>query len=208
MLKYLWSSPKHALWSSASFDQVATCFCMSSSGGMVDTGDLKSPGGNPVPVRVRPRATFVGKSTASRNALKHGILSGDLIVMKENRHDLETLRLGIYQTLCPVGALEELLVEKVINAIWRIRRLTKVESEVLSDEDPIFGQSGISKGFRGSDGTCLQVLSRYEATLERNFYRALHELQRMQGMRLGCHVLAPLAIDISNDTEEKIGFDS
>ena len=59
MLKYLWSSPKHALWSSVSFDEAATCFCKSSSGGMVDTGDLKSPGSNAVPVRVRPRASLI-----------------------------------------------------------------------------------------------------------------------------------------------------
>ena len=152
--------------------------------------------------------TIKGKSTASRNALKHGVLSADLIILEESCHDLQTLRLGIYHALSPEGAIEELLVEKIINAIWRIRRLTKAEGEFLSDRGSPFGHSCLSQGFRGSDGAGLQVLSRYEAALERSFYRALHELQRIQGMRLGCHVLAPLAIDISNDTEEKIGFDS
>ena len=152
--------------------------------------------------------TIEGKSTACRNALKHGILSSDLIIMNENRHDLENLSRGIRQTLCPQGAIEELLVEKIINAIWRIRRLTKVEREILSDNDSPFAQTCLSHGFRGSDGGSLQVLSRYEATLERNFYRALHELQRIQGMRLGYPVLAPVSIDIINDAEEKTGFDS
>ena len=152
--------------------------------------------------------TIDGKSTASRNALKHGVLSGDLIILEESRHDLQRLRLDIYQALCPDGAIEELLVEKIINATWRIRRLTKAEGEFLSDRDSLLSHSRLSRGFRGSDGASLQVLSRYEAALERNFYRALHELQRIQGMRLGCHALAPLAIDISNDTEEKNGFDS
>ena len=151
--------------------------------------------------------TIVGKSAASRNALKHGILSADLIILEEKRHDLETLRLGIYQTLCPEGAIEELLVEKIINAIWRIRRLTKAEGEFLSDLGSSFGHSRLTLGFRGSNGAGLQVLSRYEASLERSFYRALHELQRIQGMRLGHHVLAPLSIDITNDAEQKIGFD-
>lgn len=141
--------------------------------------------------------TIEDKSIASRNALKHGILSVDLIILGESRHDLHRLRLGIYQNLCPKGALEELLVEKIINAIWRIRRLTKVESEVLSDGDPIFGEKCVSQGFRGSDGACLQVLSRYEASLERNLYQALHELQRIQGMRQGCHVLAPISLDLT-----------
>jgi hypothetical protein len=134
--------------------------------------------------------TIVGKYTASRNALKHGILSGDLIIMEEKRHDLETLRLGIYQTLCPEGAIEELLVEKISNAIWRIRRLTKAEGEFLSDLGSSFGDSCLTLGFRGSNGSGLQVLSRYEASLERSFYRALHELQRIQGMRLGYREIA------------------
>ena len=152
--------------------------------------------------------TSVGKSIASRNALKHGVLSGDLIIMQENPQELEKLRLGIFQTLCPQGAIEELLTEKIINSIWRIRRLTKVESEILSERPSPFTQPCLSQGFRGSDGACLYVVSRYEATLERSFYRAMHELQRIQGMRLGYHVLAPVSIDICNDSEKKIGFDS
>ena len=152
--------------------------------------------------------TIEGKSTASRNALKHGVLSNDLIIMDENPHDLKNLKLDIYQTLCPQGAIEGILVEKIINAIWRIRRLTKAEYGFLSERDSPFEHSGLSQGFRGSNGAGLQVLSRYEATLERSFYRALHELQKIQGMRLGYHVLAPMSIDITNDTEQKIGFDS
>ncbi len=39
-------------------------------------------------------------------------------------------------------------------------------------------------------------LSRYETSIERSFYRALHELQRVQQARLGGTVPAPVAIDV------------
>lgn len=41
------------------------------------------------------------------------------------------------------------------------------------------------------------TLSRYEATIERSYYRALHELQRLQHARLGGRVPPPLALDVT-----------
>jgi hypothetical protein len=92
--------------------------------------------------------TIEGKSTASRNAIKHGVLSADLIILEESCHDLQNLRLGIYHALRPEGAIEEILVEKIINAIWRIRRLTKAEGEFLSDRGSPFGHSCLSQGLQ------------------------------------------------------------
>jgi hypothetical protein len=41
-------------------------------------------------------------------------------------------------------------------------------------------------------------LSRYEAGIERSYYRALHELHRLQHRRLGGHVPPPLALEGSS----------
>jgi len=41
------------------------------------------------------------------------------------------------------------------------------------------------------------TLSRYEATIERSYYRALHELQRLQHVRLGGHAPLPVALDVT-----------
>jgi hypothetical protein len=40
------------------------------------------------------------------------------------------------------------------------------------------------------------VLSRYEVTLERSFYKALHELQRLQAAHHGQAVPLPHAVDV------------
>ncbi len=39
-------------------------------------------------------------------------------------------------------------------------------------------------------------LSRYETTIERQLYKALHELERRQAARQGGHVPAPVAVDV------------
>lgn len=39
-------------------------------------------------------------------------------------------------------------------------------------------------------------LTRYEASIERSFYKALHELQRMQAVRQGKEVPLPVAVDV------------
>ena len=49
--------------------------------------------------------------------------------------------------------------------------------------------------FAGSN--TLGKFRRYEAHIDRKLYKALHELQRLQAVRLGRKVSAPLAIDIN-----------
>lgn len=57
----------------------------------------------------------------------------------------------------------------------------------------------------GQNGITMHTLSRYESILEKAFYKALHELQRLQAMRLGHAVNLPIAIDV-DVKEEDIGF--
>ena len=52
------------------------------------------------------------------------------------------------------------------------------------------------------------VLSRYEVTLERSLYKALHELQRLQAARDGQAVPLPVVVDVSvSDERGRNGFD-
>jgi hypothetical protein len=51
---------------------------------------------------------------------------------------------------------------------------------------------------RGSSGAdVFSKLHRYEAGIERSYYRALHELERLQRARLGEYVPPPLAVDLT-----------
>jgi hypothetical protein len=61
-------------------------------------------------------------------------------------------------------------------------------------DTPTLGHAFI-RGVSGADA--LSKLSRYEANIERGFYRALHEFQRLRLARQGAHVPAPLAVDVT-----------
>lgn len=83
-----------------------------------------------------------GRAKASQNSAKHGLLSKDLLIHDEKLKELDSFRNGIYQSLCPQGEMEILLVENIINAAWHLRRLTKAENEVIVNSDDYFGNRG------------------------------------------------------------------
>ncbi|MBN2479718.1 MAG: hypothetical protein JXA94_05775 [Parachlamydiales bacterium] len=141
--------------------------------------------------------TIDGKKEASKNSLKHGLLSKDLIIKEEKPEDLLKFKNNIYTSLQPEGAMEELLVEKIVNAAWRLQRVFQIEGEMFQ-KNGYYHLSPLNEAFRGFEGNCMNNLSRYESMLERNFYKAIHELQRIQGLRSGQNVLAPVAIDITS----------
>ena len=55
------------------------------------------------------------------------------------------------------------------------------------------------------DDVRLAKIQRYEAHLSREFYKALHELQRLQGARLSSIPTAPMAVDIDIQTSTPKG---
>jgi len=52
------------------------------------------------------------------------------------------------------------------------------------------------------DGSDIDRLLKYEGSLERQFYRALNELERLQRMRSGDHVPAPVNINLAVHRED------
>jgi hypothetical protein len=93
--------------------------------------------------------------------------------------------------LAPVGELEHFLVDRIVSTAWRLRRLVAVETMLFDREhkpDDAFNKYGREK---------MGVLSRYEVTLERSLYRALHELQRLQAARDGQAVPLPIDMEVS-----------
>ena len=85
-----------------------------------------------------PRSA-AGKVVASRNALKHGLLSRHLIVEGESREEFSELLRLLSDEFQPVGLVEHALVERVGIAIWRQRRLVRAESAEVSLNQQRFG---------------------------------------------------------------------
>lgn len=137
-----------------------------------------------------------GKAVASRNALKHGILTRHLIIQSENQKDLDTLTIQLMTSLLPEGMIEKILVDKIISSIWRLQRLIGAESILFKEKNWIGQEEPMHEAY--SSHTTASM-SRYESSLERNFYKALHELQRFQAMRLGQQVMMPIAINVHSE---------
>ncbi len=75
-----------------------------------------------------------GKAAASQNALTHGLLSREVLLPGEDEATLVELSGRLRDELRPTGELEGLLVERVIAAAWRLRRLGRVEAGIFAWE--------------------------------------------------------------------------
>ena len=73
-----------------------------------------------------------GRAVSKMNAVKHGILSKQVLVrglnIKENSRELEELYERFWQQYSPVGPVEEMLVDQIVTTHWRLRRALRAES--------------------------------------------------------------------------------
>jgi len=95
------------------------------------------------------------------NAVSHGFFSNSVLVAGEDSHLLEEFRDNFINELQPEGEVETFLVERMVSSSWRLKRLLKAESKTPD-------KAGYDPDW--------QNYIRYETTLERQIYKALHEL--------------------------------
>lgn len=150
-----------------------------------------------------------GKEKVRLNALKHGLLSQEVYLESENKETLQELVGNLFLSIQPEGELEKILADRIVSGVWRLRRLLVIERSVLELKEGL----NLNSLTYGSDQTekaeirdmlkddLFERLMRYETTIERGIYRALHELQRLQAMRKGQSVNLPMAIDIQGVQE-------
>jgi len=81
-------------------------------------------------------STTSGKAVSRMNALKHGALAKSVLVKSQYLHEcpraFKKLCREYYQDLTPVGPLEEMLVNEIVTAAWRLRRARRAESGEIS----------------------------------------------------------------------------
>jgi len=139
----------------------------------------------------RGPTTPAGKQKSSRNALSHGFTAHSTIILKcENPEEFEQMVADYRATYQPATAAESQLVDQMIAARWRIRRLWTIETALLDSEihrrqqehaDPDSAVE-LAEAFRtlADDSRSLHLISRYESRLHRihgQAHEALRELQ-------------------------------
>jgi hypothetical protein len=137
------------------------------------------------------------RAISSQNALHHGFTACHTTLLKcENPDEFEHSIASHFVTYHPAGPDQEVLVNEMISARWRIRRLRIVETRLI-DLEMMRNNAEIEKKYAEPDSTTqlteavralledvrsLSLISRYESRLFRmhdRCYRTLRELQRV-----------------------------
>jgi hypothetical protein len=139
--------------------------------------------------------TAEGKARSSQNAIKTGIYSKRVVLPNENMNDFLALRASYFQTFKPSNPVETDLVEDMVNARWRIRRIETTEScnmgmgltqalqecPWLTSREHPHHETAMAFLILSEKGKTLSTLARYEDRYRRAFDRALKTLQQLRG---------------------------
>jgi hypothetical protein len=73
-----------------------------------------------------------GRAASRMNALKHGLLSQEVLVSGPHRHESEFELFALHDRfrdeLQPMGPIEAMLVDQIVTTHWRSRRVLAAES--------------------------------------------------------------------------------
>jgi hypothetical protein len=75
-----------------------------------------------------------GKARVRYNAMQHGLLAEAALLPDEDEATFRSFSKKITEECAPVGEMESLLVEQIINTAWRLRRLSQVETGLFLRE--------------------------------------------------------------------------
>lgn len=155
--------------------------------------------------------TDEGKAVSKYNAIKHGLLSKEVLLDDENEADLISLGKKLRAELLPEEELELFLVDRITANVWRLKRAMQIEREMIEEDRQEFMSNNIrtigkALSIDFSNNDTYGKLIRYEASIERGIYKALHELERLQAKRNGEIVPLPVAIDVDVSGEKENGF--
>ncbi|SRR6266849_2390385 len=161
-------------------------------------------------------------SSLSRfNAMRHGLLAQGITEL-DCPTEFRGLCSRLEAEAAPVGEVETALVRYIALCIVRLRRAAILEAEFITAElnpaltetvypdgsnmsklDEMFERDygktvvldpGLPARLSASDVETLQKFQRYETAIENKLYRALNQLERLQRMRRGDKLSAPLRL--------------
>ena len=146
-----------------------------------------------------------GKQISSQNALRHGILSRQVLTPSEDPDTFAAHLQSLTDDLAPIGSLEELLVQQIAACYWRLARILSCDADLFGrhqeavakpEERNRFGQVVKPRADPVPSATLLDPLLRYERQITNQISRCLAQLDRLQQARLA-------ATDPNSDPEPR-----
>jgi hypothetical protein len=110
-----------------------------------------------------------GKLASSRNALKHGLSTGTVLIPGENEKEFEALRDTLRREHQPADATDQMLVDQLAQSHWLLQRAIRFQNGCFTAD--------------GVDEKRLALFVRYGSAHERAFHKALNALLRLKKER-------------------------
>jgi hypothetical protein len=139
-----------------------------------------------------------GKAASSRNALKHGFTAANPAISSEERDAWEALFASYLQDFLPVTQAETDAIRRAALAIWKLDRLTQLETALFNLEVEYHGPAidaymsedltpmeRMAAAFKASAGDrVFELCHRYSQSASREHDRALRTFYFLQSKRL------------------------
>ena len=137
--------------------------------------------------------TKKGKLKSRLNAVKHGLLlRNEILLPGEDASEFAEFQTSMFYELLPNGQLELNIVDRLVTSFWRLRRALRMETTLIMEQWPegcpskdpehwVFEKYHAEKMF--INGPSIDTLMRYEAAIERQWYKALDKLIEVRKIR-------------------------
>lgn len=171
------------------------------------------------------KSTGPKDTTSTRyNAQKHGLLGEGITELDET--DYKGLLEKLMNCYRPEGAMEMFLVERIALCMVRLKRACLLEAEHITatlhppitrieggfpdlnfEGETVIVKEGFPERFPAlALENITEKYQRYETAVENKFYRAVNQLERMQRLRLGERLPAPVNLEVGVHTDPVASF--
>jgi hypothetical protein len=160
--------------------------------------------------------TAEGKAIASQNSTKHGLTSTKVVVPGESQEEFDNFREGILESLDPQSPFETELADRVVAAMWRLKRFHRLENAFFADRiNAIQNEMGIEDpdaagAMLFTDPQQMKRMSlflRYMTGTQREYSKAKSELEKEQKRRVQAEFeQAALEEMVETAKKQSVGF--
>jgi hypothetical protein len=155
---------------------------------MIDPNSPRAVASRRNGAKSRGPKTPEGKARASRNALKHGLTAERWIVLYDEDTKAFDALLEAWETrFAPADDTEAVLVRRLAEADWRLRRATRLEFEMFTEyqhqDDDGTNALGLAMIRDGHGANAFANLLRYRGGAEREFHRLYKLLSEAKAAR-------------------------
>ena len=136
-------------------------------------------------------ATEAGRTRSAKNATTHGLTTTGSALLESEDAEAYARHIAEYRANhMPQNEQQAFFVTQLTEAAWRLRRVRKFENGILNADPTLAIDTTLDKVCK---------LNRYEASIERSYYRAFRELEKLRATyqrarvaAIDAYIMAPI----------------